>query len=200
MAPSAFRAGTLLFVMVVLSLIDPSTHRVLSSDCARLTTQRPLTLLTSRKICCPLQSELLSVISENEENTLYVAACNPVCLYFMNTAGKSGYFVDLSDIFPRMTSGFWHPFVTVAPLGSPLKGQVILHEQQVNVPRPVTQRTVPRVAGEGKGKNDSQPLTETCYSRGSRGGGLERAPGVVCQKYCEDGPMSPPLQRPQHDL
>nr|KAF6428760.1 von Willebrand factor A domain containing 8 [Rousettus aegyptiacus] len=137
---------------------------------------------------------------ENEENTLYVAACNPVCLYFMNTAGKSGYFVDLSDIFPRMTSGFWHPFVTVAPLGSPLKGQVILHEQQVNVPRPVTQRTVPRVAGEGKGKNDSQPLTETCYSRGSRGGGLERAPGVVCQKYCEDGPMSPPLQRPQHDL
>ncbi|XP_036084810.1 von Willebrand factor A domain-containing protein 8 isoform X2 [Rousettus aegyptiacus] len=69
---------------------------------------------------------------ENEENTLYVAACNPVCLYFMNTAGKSGYFVDLSDIFPRMTSGFWHPFVTVAPLGSPLKGQVILHEQQSN--------------------------------------------------------------------
>ncbi|KAK2112755.1 von Willebrand factor A domain-containing protein 8 [Saguinus oedipus] len=48
-------------------------------------------------------------------------------------AGKSGYFVDLFDIFPRTASGVWHPFVTVAPLGSPLKGQVILHEQQSNV-------------------------------------------------------------------
>ncbi|XP_012503668.1 PREDICTED: von Willebrand factor A domain-containing protein 8 [Propithecus coquereli] len=70
---------------------------------------------------------------ENEENTLYVAACNPVSLYFMNMTGKSGYFVDFFDIFPRTASGVWHPFVTVAPLGSPLKGQVILHEQQSNV-------------------------------------------------------------------
>ncbi|XP_019792046.2 von Willebrand factor A domain-containing protein 8 isoform X1 [Tursiops truncatus] len=70
---------------------------------------------------------------ENEENTLYVVACNPVSLYFMNMTGKSGYFVDLFDIFPRAASGVWHPFVTVAPLGNPLKGQVILHEQQSNV-------------------------------------------------------------------
>uniref|UniRef100_A0A8C8YHY0 von Willebrand factor A domain-containing protein 8 n=1 Tax=Prolemur simus TaxID=1328070 RepID=A0A8C8YHY0_PROSS len=70
---------------------------------------------------------------ENEENTLYVVACNPVSLYFMNMTGKSGYFVDFFDIFPRTASGVWHPFVTVAPLGSPLKGQVILHEQQSNV-------------------------------------------------------------------
>ena len=49
----------------------------------------------------------------------------------MNMAGKSGYFVDFFDIFPRNASGIWHPFVTVAPLGNPLKGQVILHEQQV---------------------------------------------------------------------
>nr|XP_020145940.1 von Willebrand factor A domain-containing protein 8-like [Microcebus murinus] len=68
---------------------------------------------------------------ENEENTLYVVACNPVSLYFMNMTGKSGYFVDFFNIFPRTASGVWHPFVTVAPLGSPLKGQVILHEQQV---------------------------------------------------------------------
>ena len=71
------------------------------------------------------------VISENEENTLYVVACNPVSLYFMNMTGKSGHFVDLFDIFPRTASGIWHPFVTVAPLGTPLKGQVVLHEQQV---------------------------------------------------------------------
>uniref|UniRef100_A0A287B0R0 von Willebrand factor A domain-containing protein 8 n=1 Tax=Sus scrofa TaxID=9823 RepID=A0A287B0R0_PIG len=70
---------------------------------------------------------------ENEEKTLYVVACNPVSLYFMNMAGTSGYFVDLFDIFPRTASGVWQPFVTVAPLGNPLKGQVILHEQQSNI-------------------------------------------------------------------
>ncbi|XP_047715296.1 von Willebrand factor A domain-containing protein 8 isoform X2 [Prionailurus viverrinus] len=70
---------------------------------------------------------------ENEENTLYVVACNPITLYFLNMTGKSGYMVDLSDLFPRMASRIWHPFVTVAPLGNPLKGQVVLHEQQSNV-------------------------------------------------------------------
>ncbi|XP_053521402.1 von Willebrand factor A domain-containing protein 8 isoform X1 [Artibeus jamaicensis] len=75
----------------------------------------------------------VAISHENEENTLYVVACNPVSLYFMNMAGKSGYFVDFFDIFPRTASGIWQPFVTVAPLGNPLKGQVILHEQQSNV-------------------------------------------------------------------
>ncbi|KFO27883.1 Putative protein KIAA0564, partial [Fukomys damarensis] len=70
---------------------------------------------------------------ENEGNTLYVATCNPISLYFMNMTGKRGFFVDLFDVFPRMASGVWHPFVTVAPLGSPLKDQVILHEEQSNV-------------------------------------------------------------------
>ncbi|XP_064349192.1 von Willebrand factor A domain-containing protein 8 isoform X3 [Camelus dromedarius] len=70
---------------------------------------------------------------ENEEDTLYVVACNPISLYFMNMTGKRGYFVDFFDIFPRMARGVWHPFVTVAPLGNPLNGQVILHEQQSNV-------------------------------------------------------------------
>ncbi|KAF3825800.1 hypothetical protein GH733_006627 [Mirounga leonina] len=70
---------------------------------------------------------------ENEENTLYVVACNPITLYFMNMTGKSGYLADFSDVFPRMASRVWHPFVTVASLGNPLKGQVILHEQQSNV-------------------------------------------------------------------
>ncbi|GAB1299118.1 von Willebrand factor A domain-containing protein 8 [Apodemus speciosus] len=72
------------------------------------------------------------LLKENGEHTLYVAACNPVSLYFMNMTGGNGFFVDFFDIFPRMASGSWRPFVTVAPLGSPLKGQVVLHEEQSN--------------------------------------------------------------------
>ncbi|XP_042541330.1 von Willebrand factor A domain-containing protein 8 isoform X2 [Dipodomys spectabilis] len=75
----------------------------------------------------------IAVSHENEKTTLYVAACNPVSLYFMDMNGKNVFFVDFFDIFPRMASGVWQPFVTVAPLGSPLKGQVILHEEQSNV-------------------------------------------------------------------
>ncbi|XP_057642158.1 von Willebrand factor A domain-containing protein 8 isoform X2 [Chionomys nivalis] len=75
----------------------------------------------------------IAVSHENGEHTLYVAACNPISLYFMNLTGKSGFLVDFFDIFPRMTSGSWRPLVTVAPLGSPLRGQVVLHEEQSNV-------------------------------------------------------------------
>ncbi|KAM7321273.1 hypothetical protein ACRRTK_019365 [Alexandromys fortis] len=75
----------------------------------------------------------IAVSHENGEHTLYVAACNPISLYFMNLTGKSGFLVDFFDIFPRMTSGSWRPFVTIAPLGSPLRGQVVLHEEQSNV-------------------------------------------------------------------
>ncbi|XP_027245876.1 von Willebrand factor A domain-containing protein 8 isoform X2 [Cricetulus griseus] len=74
----------------------------------------------------------IAVSHENGEHTLYVAACNPISLYFMNLTGKNGFFVDFFDIFPRMISGAWRPFVTVAPLGSPLRGQVVLHEEQSN--------------------------------------------------------------------
>lgn len=75
----------------------------------------------------------IAVSHENGEHTLYVAACNPISLYFMNLTGKSGFLVDFFDIFPRMISGSWRPFVTIAPLGSPLRGQVVLHEEQSNV-------------------------------------------------------------------
>uniref|UniRef100_A0A8C0HM83 von Willebrand factor A domain-containing protein 8 n=1 Tax=Buteo japonicus TaxID=224669 RepID=A0A8C0HM83_9AVES len=67
------------------------------------------------------------------KNILYVTTCNPVSLYFMNVSSKSGYFVDLYDIFPRTVGSVWQPFVTVAPLGNPLKGQVVLHEEESNV-------------------------------------------------------------------
>ncbi|KAK7809055.1 hypothetical protein U0070_013241 [Myodes glareolus] len=76
----------------------------------------------------------IAVSHENGEHTLYVAACNPISLYFMNLTGKSGFLVDFFDIFPKMISGSWRPFVTVAPLGSPLRGQVVLHEEQVRTP------------------------------------------------------------------
>ncbi|XP_030056405.1 von Willebrand factor A domain-containing protein 8 [Microcaecilia unicolor] len=73
-------------------------------------------------------------VSQGEvENTLYVATCNPVSLYFMNIPGNKGYSIDLYDVFPRTVGTVWHPFVTVAPLENPLKGQVILHEEQSNV-------------------------------------------------------------------
>lgn len=39
--------------------------------------------------------------------------------------------VDLFEIFPRTISGVWQPLVTIAPLGGPLEGQVILHEEEV---------------------------------------------------------------------
>ncbi|XP_038618052.1 von Willebrand factor A domain-containing protein 8 isoform X1 [Tachyglossus aculeatus] len=74
----------------------------------------------------------VAVAQEGETSTLFVATCNPVCLYFMNTSGGSGHLVDFYDLFPRTARGIWHPFVTVAPLGGPLKGQVILHEQESN--------------------------------------------------------------------
>ncbi|XP_061485897.1 von Willebrand factor A domain-containing protein 8 isoform X2 [Rhineura floridana] len=76
---------------------------------------------------------LVCDIAMAQEEPLYVATCNPVSLYFMDTSSKNGFYIDLYDIFPRTVGGVWQPFVTLAPLGNPLKGQVILHEEQSNV-------------------------------------------------------------------
>lgn len=62
---------------------------------------------------------------------LYVATCNPVSLYSMKECGETIHCMELYDVFPRTISGVWQPFVTVAPLGSPLDEQVVLHEEQV---------------------------------------------------------------------
>lgn len=64
-------------------------------------------------------------------DVLYVATCNPVSLYTMKVDGETIQCMELYDVFPRTISGVWQPFVTVAPLGSPLDGQVVLHEEQV---------------------------------------------------------------------
>ncbi|XP_053311448.1 von Willebrand factor A domain-containing protein 8 [Spea bombifrons] len=75
-----------------------------------------------------------TVSSGNEsESTLYVVTCNPVSLHFAKVHENNGYYVDLYDIFPRTVGSIWQPFVTVAPLGHPLTGQVVLHEEQSNV-------------------------------------------------------------------
>uniref|UniRef100_A0A8B9E5X6 von Willebrand factor A domain-containing protein 8 n=1 Tax=Anser cygnoides TaxID=8845 RepID=A0A8B9E5X6_ANSCY len=72
----------------------------------------------------------VTVTKEDEaENVLYVTTCNPVALYFMNVSSKNGSFVDFYDLFPRTVGNVWQPFVTVAPLGNPLKGQVLVHEE-----------------------------------------------------------------------
>uniref|UniRef100_A0A3Q3VYX4 von Willebrand factor A domain-containing protein 8 n=1 Tax=Mola mola TaxID=94237 RepID=A0A3Q3VYX4_MOLML len=67
-----------------------------------------------------------------KDDVLYVATCNPVCLYTMKEGGETIQCMELYDVFPRTISGVWQPFVTVAPLGSPLDGQVVLHEEQSN--------------------------------------------------------------------
>lgn len=64
-------------------------------------------------------------------DTIYVATCNPVTLFAMKERGDAVQCMELYDVFPRTISGVWQPFVTVAPLGSPLEGQVVLHEEQV---------------------------------------------------------------------
>lgn len=68
----------------------------------------------------------------SKDDVLYVATCNPVSLYSMKQHGDTIHCMELYDVFPRTISGVWQPFVTVAPLGSPLDGQVVLHEEQSN--------------------------------------------------------------------
>ncbi|XP_072542068.1 von Willebrand factor A domain-containing protein 8 isoform X2 [Salminus brasiliensis] len=63
---------------------------------------------------------------------IYVATCNPVTLYSMREKTDTVHCIELYDVFPRTISGVWQPFITVAALGSPLQGQVVLHEEQSN--------------------------------------------------------------------
>uniref|UniRef100_UPI0037E9A655 von Willebrand factor A domain-containing protein 8 n=1 Tax=Semicossyphus pulcher TaxID=241346 RepID=UPI0037E9A655 len=67
-----------------------------------------------------------------KDDVLYVATCNPVSLFSMKERGEKIQSMELYDVFPRTVSGVWQPFVSVAPLGSPLDGQVVLHEEQSN--------------------------------------------------------------------
>lgn len=68
----------------------------------------------------------------SKDDVLYVATCNPVSLFSMKQHGDTIHCMELYDVFPRTISGVWQPFVTVAPLGSPLDGQLVLHEEQSN--------------------------------------------------------------------
>uniref|UniRef100_A0A673VXX0 von Willebrand factor A domain containing 8 n=1 Tax=Salmo trutta TaxID=8032 RepID=A0A673VXX0_SALTR len=78
---------------------------------------------------------ICDVTTNNEYTTaphaIYMATCNPVCLFAMKESGDTVQCMELYDVFPRTISGVWQPFVTVAALGSPLEGQVVLHEEQV---------------------------------------------------------------------
>ncbi|KAM4608925.1 von Willebrand factor A domain-containing protein 8 isoform 1-T1 [Polymixia lowei] len=67
-----------------------------------------------------------------KDDMVYVATCNPVSLYAMKERGETIHCMELYDVFPRTISGVWQPFVTIAALGSPLEGQVVLHEEQSN--------------------------------------------------------------------
>lgn len=76
---------------------------------------------------CGLNGDMCFCVADE----LYVATCNPVSLYSMKEQGETIRCMELYDVFPRTISGVWQPLVTVAPLGSPLDGQVVLHEEQV---------------------------------------------------------------------
>ncbi|XP_061677938.1 von Willebrand factor A domain-containing protein 8 isoform X2 [Syngnathoides biaculeatus] len=65
-------------------------------------------------------------------DTVHVATCNPVTLYSMKEGAETIRCVELHDVFPRSIRGARQPFVTVASLGGPLDGQVVLHETQSN--------------------------------------------------------------------
>ncbi|KAI5107140.1 von Willebrand factor A domain-containing protein 8, partial [Silurus meridionalis] len=67
-----------------------------------------------------------------DNDMIYVATCNPVSLFAMRERADRLQTIDLYDVFPRTISGVWQPFITVAALGSPLNGQVVLHEEQSN--------------------------------------------------------------------
>uniref|UniRef100_A0A8C7V8W1 von Willebrand factor A domain-containing protein 8 n=1 Tax=Oncorhynchus mykiss TaxID=8022 RepID=A0A8C7V8W1_ONCMY len=65
-------------------------------------------------------------ITTNNENK---STQQPHLLHTLS--GDTVQCMELYDVFPRTISGVWQPFVTVAALGSPLEGQVVLHEEQV---------------------------------------------------------------------
>ncbi|KAM3861847.1 von Willebrand factor A domain-containing protein 8 [Diretmus argenteus] len=67
-----------------------------------------------------------------KDDVLYVATCNPVSLYTMKERGETIHCMELYDVFPRTISGVSQPFITIATLGSPLEGQIVLHEEQSN--------------------------------------------------------------------
>ncbi|KAL2081742.1 hypothetical protein ACEWY4_023595 [Coilia grayii] len=66
------------------------------------------------------------------KDVIFVATCNPVSIYVMKERANMLHYVELNEIFPRTAGGVWQPLVTIAPLGGPLEGQVILHEEESN--------------------------------------------------------------------
>ncbi|XP_031417095.1 von Willebrand factor A domain-containing protein 8 isoform X2 [Clupea harengus] len=65
------------------------------------------------------------------KDVIFVATCNPVSIYAMKEKANTLHCVELYELFPRTLSAR-QPLITVAPLGEPLDGQVILHEEQSN--------------------------------------------------------------------
>lgn len=110
----------------------PAFLRVQGYPCSRQES-RALSF-TEEKAHWQLPMNEVNIICDvtSKDDVLYVATCNPVSLYSMKEQGDTIHYMELYDVFPRTISGVWQPFVTVAPLGSPLDGQLILHEEQSN--------------------------------------------------------------------
>ncbi|XP_077946619.1 von Willebrand factor A domain-containing protein 8 isoform X1 [Gasterosteus aculeatus] len=110
----------------------PAFLRVQSSPCSRQES-RALSF-SEEKAHWQIPMDEVNIICDvaTKDDELYVATCNPVSLYSMKEQGETIRCMELYDVFPRTISGVWQPLVTVAPLGSPLDGQVVLHEEQSN--------------------------------------------------------------------
>ncbi|KAM6934858.1 von Willebrand factor A domain-containing protein 8 [Xenentodon cancila] len=110
----------------------PAFLRVQSYPCSRQES-RALSF-TEEKAHWQIPMNEVNIICDviSTDDTLYVATCNPVSLYSMKERGETIRGMELYDVFPRTISGVWQPFVSVAPLGNPLDGQVVLHEEQSN--------------------------------------------------------------------
>ena len=68
------------------------------------------------------------------DDIIHIVTANPICLYTMNPKKQHLTCLDLYDIFPSsaLHASNYKPRLQVAPLGFPLDGQVILHEEVVS--------------------------------------------------------------------
>ncbi|GFR87627.1 von Willebrand factor A domain-containing protein 8-like [Elysia marginata] len=69
---------------------------------------------------------------QNKHDVIYVATCNPICLYTLTPTSHTSNLIDMYDVFPSTLGGF-KPEVKLQALSAPLDDLVLLHEQNTNV-------------------------------------------------------------------
>ncbi|GFO07343.1 von Willebrand factor a domain-containing protein 8-like [Plakobranchus ocellatus] len=69
---------------------------------------------------------------QNKHDVIYVATCNPICLYTLTPTSHTANLIDMYDVFPSTMGGF-KPEVKIQALASPLDDLVLMHESVTNV-------------------------------------------------------------------